>query len=242
MMAVDIRLPNINSTTDAGQIAQIRSYLYQFAEQMQWALNTIESGNTTSVDITATKKTGGTAESDDFESNFNSVKSLIMKSADVIDSYCDQIKARLEGVYVAQSDFGTYTEKTDLDIEANSTSIKQNYENIQQILSDIETLSDKIIYHAYIRTGLLYYDDDGSPVYGLEIGQKNTVDGEEVFDKYARFTSDRMSFYDQNDIEVAYISDYKLFITNAEITGTLTLGGYRIDTSNGLSFKWVGRD
>ena len=81
MMSVDIRLPNINSTTDAGQIAQIRSYLYQFAEQMQWALNTIESGNTTSVDITATKKTGGAAESDDFESNFNSVKSLIMKSA-----------------------------------------------------------------------------------------------------------------------------------------------------------------
>lgn len=82
MMSVDIRLPNINSTTDAGQIAQIRSYLYQFAEQMQWALNTIESGNTTSVDITATKKTGGTAESDDFESNFNLVKSLIMKSAE----------------------------------------------------------------------------------------------------------------------------------------------------------------
>lgn len=62
MMAIDIRLPNINSTTDAGQIAQIRSYLYQFAEQMQWALNTIESGNTTSVDITATKKTGETAD------------------------------------------------------------------------------------------------------------------------------------------------------------------------------------
>ena len=73
------------------------------------------------------------------------------------------------------------------------------------------------------------------------VGQKNVIDGEEVFRKYARFTSDRLSFYDQNDVEVAYISDYKIHISHAEVTGTLKLGGYLVDTSNGLTFKWVGR-
>ena len=63
----------------------------------------------------------------------------------------------------------------------------------------------------------------------------------EVFNKYARFTAGRLSFYDKNDIEVAYISDYKLYITNAEIKGTLKLGAFLIDTSKGFRLKWVGR-
>jgi hypothetical protein len=79
-------------------------------------------------------------------------------------------------------------------------------------------------------------------VYGVEIGQKNTIDGEEVFNKFARFTADRLSFYDQNDSEVAYISDYKLYIRNAEITSSLKIGGF-VDTvmpSGDVVTKWVG--
>jgi hypothetical protein len=81
------------------------------------------------------------------------------------------------------------------------------------------------------------------PVYGVEIGQKNSIDGEDVFNKYARFTSDRLSFYDQNDTEIAYISDYKLYIRNVEIEGSLQEGGYKdfIDANGGILTKWVGR-
>ena len=78
-------------------------------------------------------------------------------------------------------------------------------------------------------------------MHGLEIGQTSTIDGEEVFNKFARFTAGRLSFYDQNGYEVAYISDYKIYITHAEVTGSLKIGGYLIDTSKGLTFKWVGR-
>ena len=93
--------------------------------------------------------------------------------------------------------------------------------------------------NARIRSGILYYDDNGVPIYGVEVGQINEIDGVEVFNKLARFTSDRLSFYDKNDIEVAYISDYKLCITNAHITGTLTLGRFVYDTSDGLACRWV---
>ena len=53
--------------------------------------------------------------------------------------------------------------------------------------------------------------------------------------------ADRLSFYDQNGSEVAYISDYKLYISNAEITGALKLGGFTIDTERGFTLRWVGR-
>ena len=72
--------------------------------------------------------------------------------------------------------------------------------------------------NANIRTGLLYYvenDGDlldqelpaGTPVYGVEVGQTITVDGEEVFDKFARFTAYGMVFYDENGNISAYITD-----------------------------------
>lgn len=135
------------------------------------------------------------------------------------------INTRLEGLYVAQSDFGTYTEETVQDIEANSTGIKQLFTNVQEIITDVENVEHTLIeVNAHIKTGILYYDDDGVPVYGLEVGQRTEIDGEEVFNKYARFTSNKLSFYDQNDNEVAYISDRKLYITHIEVTGSYAIG------------------
>ena len=111
---------------------------------------------------------------------------------------------------------------------------------MQSISGTVDGIGDSVIdVLANIRTGILYYDDSGAAVYGLEIGQRNTIDGEEVFRKYARFVSNRLSFFDENDNEVAYISDYKLYITSAQVTGELTVGRYRLDTSDGLAFRWV---
>ena len=42
-------------------------------------------------------------------------------------------------------------------------------------------------------------------------------------------------------VEVAYISDYKLYITNAEISGSLWLSGkFKIYYNGGLAFQWIG--
>lgn len=242
-MGFDIRLPNITATSPEGQLLQMRSYLYQFAEQLKWALENIETGNGTAVSSAAAKGLSSAGENEKIDSvnTFNAVKSLIIKSADIVDAYYEEINNRIEGRYVVQSEFGTYSEQTSQTILQNSKNISQAFTNIQEIKSAVEEIENTILgVNAYIKSGLLEYGDDGLPVYGLEIGQKNTVDGEEVFNKFARFSADRLSFYDQNSIEVAYISDFKLHITDAEIAGTLYLGGYRIDTSNGISFRWKG--
>ena len=241
-MGMDIRLPNINASTEEGQLMQIKSYLYQFAEQLKYAISALEAGGATSGEADRQEISASPAETATPGSTFNSIKSLIIKSADIVNAYYEEINRRLEGEYVAQSEFGTYSEQTSQTISENSTAIEQVFNNIQQITSALEEVKHTLIeVNAYMKSGLLAYDDNGVPIYGLEVGQRNTVDGEEIFNKYARFTANRLSFYDQNDTEVAYMSDYKFYITNGEITGTLKLGAFLIDTRTGFKLKYEGR-
>lgn len=333
---VELRLPNINGT-DREQLIQMRSYLYQLIPQLQWALNNVSTASHSQGEKVVQKATQVMVPSSqapfDAEVAFEAMKSLIIKSAEIVEAYYDEINSRLEGLYVARSDFGDFIEKTEQDIKATSTYVEQKFGDVQVIISeeidglnysfnsaidatdsriteevnnlnntynsaideintsvsaidgatsninakvdattgevenlkavtdettdkvkdldsavasaadDIRDLKVAILEaNAYIRSGLLYYGDNSFPVYGLEIGQRNTVNGEEVFNKYARFTSDRLSFYDQNDSEVAYISDYKLYIRNVEITDSFKIGGYKdiVKADGGVITKWVG--
>lgn len=279
-MPVDIRLPNINAPTDSEKIKQISSYLFQFAEQLQWALKNTDTSNNAVV-VTPTPKSLLPGESTaSAEATFGSIKALIIKSADIVNAYYEEINKKLVGQYVAQSDFGVFEEHTSQDIFENSTNINRTFNHAQEIKTGVEaslkTLSGEVgkvdskvseaekklsgdiesinksltslscslvEVTANLKTGLLYYNDDGIPVYGLEVGQTNTVDGEKVFNKFARFTADRLSFYDQNGVEVAYISDHRLYIYNVEITGIYKIGGL-VDTvmaSGDVVEKWVGR-
>lgn len=240
---VDIRLPNIDGKTDREQLRQIRSYLYQTAQQLQYALGNISAYQGQTAEAIQKAYGGGTAPSKGSAATFNSIKSLIIKSADIVDAYYEEINNRLESVYVAQSTFGTFAEETSQSITENADGITRAFDSIQSIESTLaEIRNQNLGVSAYVRTGLLYYEDSGFPVYGLEIGQENTVDGVKVFNKFARFTSDRLSFYDNNDTEVAFISDQKLYINNVEITGSFRMGGFLDSVRPGKDIvtKWVG--
>lgn len=237
---VDIRLPNINGKTTEQQMAQIRSYLYQMVEQLNWALNTIDTDNMTENRNIVVSKSDSMTEPE-AQSTFNAIKSLIIKSADIVTAYQEEFNKTFSGEYVSKSDFGTYMNTTMQELDISPDAIKQSFTDIQTIESDVDGINDALVdVTAHIKTGKLYEDDDGSPVYGVEVGQKDIVDGVEVFNKYARFTSSRLSFYDQNGTEVSYISDYKLYITNVVITGNIWIGKYVMDTSIGIAFKWIG--
>ena len=241
-MSIDIRLPNINSATEQGQLSQMRSYLYQLVEQLNWALNTVQDGAVQTVvqPITAPTASGTAAAEQEAQDTFNSIKSLIIKSADIVNAYYETMRLRMDGEYVAESDFGVYRRTTAAELSATIDSVNQLYTDLQSVEETADGAYDSVrAVTANIKTGLLYTNESGVPVYGLEVGQRNVENGVESFRKYARFTANRLSFYDQNDTEVAYISDYKLFITQAQITGSITLGRYVADMSDGLAFKWV---
>lgn len=240
-MQVDLRMPNITGT-DREQLSQIRSYLYQFIPQLQWALNSIDTSSASNYVVQNTKTNTASQQASNSEVAFDDLKALIIKTADTVEAYYEEITKTLEGSYVAKSDFGTYTEETELKITENSKGVTSYYESKKQIDTDIDNLEASIKEtKGYIKTGVLDQDDDGHDILGVEILQGDYDDGEEQGKRLARFTSDRLSFYDQNGYEVAYISGYKLYITNAEFTGNVTFGAFLVDTSKGFSLKWVGR-
>lgn len=244
-MSINLRLPNITETTTEGKLKQMQSFLYQTVEQLNWALNTLESGGTGAVVTQGKSNAGGSSGSEDKKEssvNFNELKALIIKSADIVEAYYEKISEKLSGKYVAVSDFGRYEQDTDFLLLKDSKNIEQLFSNVQKITTDIEGLNKKLIdVEAYIKSGYLY-DDGDIPVYGLEIGQRTEVDGEEVFNKFARFTADKLSFYDYNGREVAYISDNKLYIANIEVTGSFSQGGFvdEVQSDKSVITRWVG--
>ena len=291
-MSVNLRYPNITGKTEKERLEQMSRYLYQLVGELQFALSTVESG-TASPEMAmqvaksiSVESPGGGQTNINPTATFESIKSLIIKSADIVQAYYDEITTRLDGVYVAESDFGTYDQQTSQIIEQTSTNTTNLFSNLQiietnigdldlsigglgtdieRLGSDIGGLGDdidgvdksmkdlsgavdelkRIIVdtQAYIKTGLLD-DTTVPPVYGVEVGQTDTINGESSYTRYARFTSDRLSFFDQNNIEVAYISNRKLFISNVEIKDSFQEGGYKdfIDANGGIITKWVGGD
>lgn len=248
-MSIDLRLPSITATSTEGKLQQLQSYMHQLVEQLNWALSTVETaqrGEKTS----AVRYERKALSSEEAEDTFNSIKALIIKSADIVRAYEQTIKTNFNGTYFADSDFGQYKEQTEALIEENSKGLQAAYTNIQTITNEngtgaLDVLEqEQRITEAYIRRGLLEYDkESGAAIYGLEVGQ--TVDGS--FCKCARFTAEKLSFYDINDKPVAYIGsgDDKdpncLYVTGkAVFQGEIQLGKYKTDSSDGLAFTWIG--
>ena len=238
-MSVNIRFPNINATTEAGKLQQMQSYMHQLVEQLNWALNTVEAAQSGNASPAIVYRQSEDTSSKEAEDTFNSIKALIIKSADIVKAYETTIFSDFNGKYFAESDFGTYIEDTNRKVEKNSKGVTDVFTNVQTIESDLGALEDDVRNtNAYIKRGLLYYDEDGSAVYGIEVGE-TSEDGS--FMKYARFISDRLSFFDVNGDEVAYIGAGCLYVNGKTVfLGEIQLGGYKTDTSDGLAFTWIG--
>lgn len=248
-MSINFRLPNITATTPEGKLQQMHSFLYQTVEQLNWALSSIEDGTSGAGTAVPTAPANEKAEAENkAAASFSEIKSLIIKSADIVNAYYETISHKLSGVYVAQSEFGIFEQTTSQTIQESCESISRIFEELQIVISDVDGVKEtQRETAATIRTGKLYETEDGISVYGMEIGQRTEVDGEEVFNKYAQFTADRLSFFDKNGIEVAYISDRVLHITDAEISGKFSHGGFVDEVIYGTSAeplgvvtKWIG--
>ena len=243
-MSIDIRLPNITASTEAGKLQQMQSYMHQLVEQLNWALNTIETAGGGNV-LPAVKVQQSEALSPkEAEDTFNSIKALIIKSADIVKAYEKTIFTDFEGKYFAESDFGTFIEETNRTVEENSKGVKDVFTNVQTITNTDGTGSLDVLEkdvrttNAYIKRGYLTTDEDGNAVYGVEVGE-TSEDGS--FKQYARFTADRLSFFDAYGIEVAYIGAGCLYIVGrSAFQGEVQFGGYNADTSDGLAFTWIG--
>ena len=235
---VVIEPPRWSGGSEKEQLQALQSYLHRTAQQLQWAFDTLSPG-------AEPETLGGQlpqTPQENAQAVFAGIKNLIIKSADIVEAYSTVISKRLGGTYLAKSEFGTYREQTAQTIQADSQRITQLFEHQQSLQDTLDSLYDETrASKAYLRSGNLGQDAQGNPVYGLEVGQTNTLAGKPVFQKFARFTADRLSFFDSSDVEVAFISDDKLYISNAQIGGALEIGGqFKIYSGNGLVFQWTG--
>lgn len=237
-MSGNIRLPNITGKTNDDKLSQIQSYLYKLVSDLNYALSIIDNSSSGySQNIKVIKENSEGKSVNDAVNTFNSIKELIIKSADIVSSYSEQMKKTYNGLYVAQSDFGTYSQKTAQDIETNSKNISQIFSDIEQISNEIAT---EMQTNAWIRSGLLE-ESDGIPIYGIEVGQKTEINGDEIFNKFARFTADGIYFYlPGSNNAIAWLSGTTLYITHVEITGSLKMVKYLCDLSDGVTFMYIG--
>lgn len=207
MTGVEFRPPQLTGGSEEEQLRQMQRYLYTLWEQLQYAFDAVQTGSGAQQERTAAP---AQVEQQALSA---SLKALILKSAQVTEVLEQRLEQRLEGKYVAQSQFGTFAQETSQSISANSRELRQQFENVQHLSSAVAELDSSVReVSATIRTGEL-----AEGVYGVEIGQQEGENGVIRFRRYARLTADRLSFYDSNEIEVAYISDRKLYVTAASV-------------------------
>lgn len=263
-MSFKFQLPPI--TAESG-IDKLRSYLMQMTDQLEYALNNIETSNfTLEAQQQITKKPEQYTEQSVDEA-VSLLKDLIVKNAEVIESHMDEISQELHGEYTAISnDFGTYRVENDARVTANAEGLQANFNEIQTVQGNVNTLSSTkadasdvsalqtvvgdnnawiTTTEAYIYAGLLS-KEGGVRTVGIAMGQiqTETQGGETVLKKqgfYTTYTPQELAFY-KDSTKVAYVSGDQLYINKAYVLDFLNLGRYKIDdeSGKGLTIKWVG--
>jgi len=145
----------------------------------------------------------------------------------LINQFEDTITQMIKETTVQVKDFNTYI--NEVSTEMNQTSTSFNYlfsqlkEQITEINGVINTNQNELV--KYIRF------EDGAIILGV-VGN----------DLILKESNDRISFL-QNNVEVAYFSNSKLYVTDGEFFNSLTLPfgfGFFKDTNNSLTFGKLG--
>lgn len=252
-----IETPPTLSGQPEQKIAQINRYLFRMAEMLNVALDTIGSASQTSAamapGVGASAANSGKAAMPSEE--YEELKALIINTAGIVNKTVDTISTELSSQYTAISeDWGTFQENIDSAITATAEGVVQQY----NYGASIETLQEAaagfsaymVESEGYIRQGFIDKDANGVPVVGIAIGQNlksttvtvNDVEYEELdtSQSCAFYTADKVSFR-VNGVEVAYVSNSKLYIRDVEITGKVELSGkWEISTTKGFTIKWIG--
>ena len=236
-------------TGTASQIAARQySYLFQMAQQLNLALEALESGAAVQGQGGVQQGPSGNAMAA-LQQQYENLRSQIVKTAEQVEKTTEALTAKLKEEYVAQSEFGTYVQRLSAYLEANPEALTQYYGFCGDLQANVAAVDAAFTHYrldtqGYIRTGIVSYEGD-TPVYGVAVGQNLTtreVDGETVVEQNnfrAVFTARRLGFW-QDDTEIAYLSDNRLYITDITVLSGLNVGQWRMDSTSGLAFQWMG--
>ena len=254
-MRYNILPPPVGQGTAEAQVGQIHRYLFRLSEQLNQALEQTDE-RIVNAETTATTAANSikTAESEDLPSQYNRLRSLIIKTADIVRHEMDVMIGSLSSKYIAISDWGQYEENIQNDIEATAKEIVESYSYDSRLTSLEEDAAEfeeyRITTTGFIKRGIIGYDEDNVPIFGIAIGQdlrstEVTIDGE-VYDEIdmtrnlATYTADRVTFW-QNGVQAGYFSNSELVVTRINVADRITLGGkWEISRTTGFTIRWIG--
>ena len=118
-MAIDVRLPSINGSTDSQRIMQITRYLYQLAEDLKYNLNTLEAGTS---DMTSIWRNGVLDSLDDWKLKIAGAQTSIATIRQKVSSQGASIEMLTEWKSGAESDVSSIAQIKQ-DVSANGASI-----------------------------------------------------------------------------------------------------------------------
>ena len=234
-------------------------YLYRMTEQLNLALSNLGAENFAANSTARQVLSGGMSgeQKKTLMDGLGNLKSLIIKTADVVQAEMDVLKASLESKYVAVSDYGTFREEINTTLSATAASIEQAISYHAELSDALGGVSNEfdaytVEVQGYIRQGIIGYDG-AVPVIGIAIGRdltvtgsKETVNGKtyDVIDTSSNmsiWTPDKLAFY-INGAEAAYFSNGALYVGTVIVQTKLVIGKkkWQIDHANGLSIKWIG--
>lgn len=239
-MSVTFNPPIIAGTSTEEKLQSIQSWLFQFSGQLQYTLNNLDTSNFSEKGIAEVAKVSSdNSNKTEVQDEFKSLRALIVKTADTIQASYDELSATLSSDYVAASEFGTYTKSALNEITANADGITQNFTSFEELVAGVNNVSTSFETYvsstnAYIKTGKIS-DELG---YGVAIGEERKdydQEGNEIvsFNKFATLTSDELAFWELG-VKIGYFKGNSLYVT-----GSLQLGNWNFDPSDGLSIKYV---
>ncbi len=215
--------PPVTTGDEKNQLLQLRMYLNAMSDKLNEAMNSISIEQ---MDTDTAQKIR-TASGEKVDAEVNTLKSLIIKSAEIVRHEMDEITSHLEDNYEAlSSQFGEYERNLTNDITITAEGILQDYRYEERIqgLEDEAGNTDVFINRTnqYIYSGLI-----GNGKYGIAIGENVTnADGTlNSANKCATFTMDELAFY-QGDTKLAWFSNSVFHIERGEIEKSLKMGNH----------------
>ena len=210
-MGKRIELPAQPSGNATEQLQKMYSYLYQVATTINANLDEIGGMEFTDDEMLIVNKILNPDDAEEGTPSYNykeaeTLKSLIIKTANFVQQSLSEYRMNLLGEYVAEGKFGKYVRKTGLDVEITPEHIMQNYQ-LQEIIQGLKVY--EINAKNYIKTGLLR-TEQMLPVYGVAIGKDVVTfaeDGTETYNdgnKVAELTADALSFWHGGNMIAKY--------------------------------------
>ena len=96
-MSVNIRYPNIVGTSDREQLTQIKSYLHQLVDQLNYALPSLGTGDDSAQAPSSFEVQGG-------EISYYELRSLIIQEMQEVERLFEQLSKKMQAEYVSNNE------------------------------------------------------------------------------------------------------------------------------------------